>query len=49
MGKDADFDDTLMHVSGHIFRDELGAQVKPFKQIPMITPTQRSESPVSQD
>jgi hypothetical protein len=49
MGKDADFDDTLMHVSGHILRDEIGAQVKPFKQIPMITPTQRSESPVSQD
>lgn len=30
MGKDPDFDDTLMHVSGNILKDEIGEQVKPY-------------------
>lgn len=28
---DPDYDDTLMHVSGHIIREETAAQVRPFK------------------
>jgi hypothetical protein len=32
MGIDADYGDTLMHVSGNLIRDNVGAQVKPFKQ-----------------
>lgn len=42
MGKDIDFGDTLMHVSGHILRDEIGAQVKPFKQTLYIAPGARA-------
>lgn len=32
MGKDVDFGDTLMHVSGNILKDNISEQVKPFKQ-----------------
>jgi hypothetical protein len=32
MGKDSDFGDTLMHVSGNILKDNLSAQLKPYKQ-----------------
>jgi hypothetical protein len=42
MGKDSDYDDTLMHVSGNIIKDDVGAQVKPFKRTPMIAPGARS-------
>jgi hypothetical protein len=43
MGIDADFGDTLMHVSGNIMRDEVGGQVKPYKKVQYILPGQRSE------
>jgi len=43
MGKDPDFGDTLMHVSGNVLKDEVGRQVKPFKQVQYLTPGTRSE------
>ena len=43
MGKDVDYNDTLMHISGNILKDNVGAQVKPFKHIRYITPGKRSE------
>jgi hypothetical protein len=43
MGKDPDFGDTLMHVSGHLLKDNVGEQVKPFKRVQMIKPTGRVE------
>jgi hypothetical protein len=43
MGIDPDFDDTLMHVSGNVMRDNVGEQVKPFKKIQYIRPGDRSE------
>lgn len=43
MGVDPDFNDTLMHVSGNILKDQVGEQVKPFKQVRYIVPGQRSE------
>lgn len=43
MGIDVDFDDTLMHVSGNIFKDEVGEQVKPYRKIQYITPGARSQ------
>jgi len=42
MGKDVDFGDTLMHVSGNIMRDTVADQVKPYKRIQYITPGIRS-------
>jgi hypothetical protein len=44
MGIDVDFSDTLMHVSGNIMRDEIGSQVKPFRQVDYIAPGTRSET-----
>ncbi len=41
MAKDADYGDTLMHISGNIIKDNVGEQVKPFKQY--LKPGQRSE------
>jgi hypothetical protein len=38
MGIDVDFGDTLMHVSGNVLRDNVGAQVKPFKTTRYIAP-----------
>jgi hypothetical protein len=38
MGIDPDFSDTLMHVSGNILRDNVAAQVKPFKRIQYVRP-----------
>ncbi len=38
MGKDIDFGDTLMHVSGNVLRDNVGAQVKPYKRVQYIAP-----------
>ncbi|MFQ6015588.1 MAG: DUF166 domain-containing protein [Anaerolineae bacterium] len=43
MGKDADFGDTLMHVSGNLLKENVGEQVKPFKEIVYFTPAGRSE------
>ena len=38
MVKDPDFNDTLMHVSGNILKDEVGEQVKPYKKVRYIVP-----------
>src|SRR3989304_3985706 len=38
MGKDIDFGDTLMHVSGNVLRDNIGEGVKPFKSDQFISP-----------
>jgi len=43
MGVDNDFGDTLMHVSGNVFRDDIAPQVKPFTQTLVITPGNLSE------
>jgi thymidylate synthase len=43
MGKDPDFGDTLMHISGHLMRDNVGEQVKPFKRVQYHVPAERSE------
>jgi hypothetical protein len=42
MGKDPDFNDTLMHVSGNILKEQVGQQVKPYKEVVYITPGKRS-------
>jgi len=41
MGIDPDFDDTLMHVSGNVLKDNVGEQVKPYKTTRYITPGDR--------
>ena len=41
MGKDPDFNDTLMHVSGNLLKDNVGQQVKPFKRVQVIRPSGR--------
>jgi hypothetical protein len=38
MGKDVDFNDTLMHVSGNILKEQVGEQVKPYKKVAYIVP-----------
>ncbi len=43
MGKDSDFDDTLMHVSGNILKDEVEAQVRPYRTIQYIAPGFRAD------
>ncbi len=43
MGKDIDFGDTLMHVSGNVLKDNVSDQVKPFKHDQFIAPGTRSE------
>jgi hypothetical protein len=43
MGIDADYGDTLMHVSGHLLRDNVGDQLRPFKETQYIAPGVRSE------
>jgi hypothetical protein len=43
MGIDSDYGDTLMHISGNFIKDEVGEQVKPFKQVQYIAPGSRSE------
>ncbi|HSB65072.1 MAG TPA: DUF166 family protein [Anaerolineales bacterium] len=43
MGIDIDFSDTLLHVSGNIMKDNVGEQVKPYKQIQYLSPGFRSE------
>ncbi len=42
MGKDSDFGDTLMHVSGNVLRDNVADQVKPFRRY--LTPGSLSET-----
>lgn len=43
MGVDADYGDTLLHISGNAMKDDVAAQVKPFERITYITPGKRSE------
>lgn len=43
MGKDVDFGDTLMHVSGNILRDNVLSQVKRYKRIQYIAPGVHSD------
>jgi hypothetical protein len=43
MGKDHDFDDTLMHVSGNIIKDNVADQVKPYRKNLYIRPESSSE------
>jgi hypothetical protein len=43
MGIDADYGDTLMHVSGNLLRDNVTEQIKPFKQVQFIKPGTKSE------
>jgi hypothetical protein len=43
MGKDVDFGDTLMHVSGNVLKDNVGEQVKPFKTTHYIAPGSRAD------
>lgn len=38
MGKDPDFNDTLMHVSGHIMKEQVGELVQEFKEEVYIVP-----------
>jgi hypothetical protein len=38
MGIDSDYSDTLMHVSGHLLRDNVAAQVRSFRRIRYLTP-----------
>ena len=43
MGKDVDFGDTLMHVSGNVLKDNIGDQVKPYKTTQYIAPGNHAE------
>ena len=43
MGIDPDFGDTLMHISGNVLKDNVEAQVRPFKRTQYIAPGPRSE------
>ena len=43
MGIDLDYGDTLMHISGHLLRDEIASQVKELKQVRYVTPEGRVE------
>jgi hypothetical protein len=43
MGKDSDFGDTLMHVSGNVMKDKVSEQVKPYQRTQYIAPGTRSE------
>lgn len=43
MGKDSDFDDTLMHVSGNVMKNDIGDQVKPYRRVQYIQPGTKSE------
>jgi len=43
MGIDADYGDTLMHISGIILKENVGKQVKPFKRLQVFRPDGRSE------
>jgi hypothetical protein len=44
MVKDPDFNDTLMHVSGHILKEEVGDQVQEYKEELFIVPGKISEA-----
>jgi len=42
MGIDNDYSDTLMHVSGNLLRDNIAAQVKPYKHVRYLVPDKQS-------
>ena len=43
MGKDVDFGDTLMHVSGNLLKEAVEEQIKPYRQTNYIAPGKLSE------
>jgi hypothetical protein len=43
MGMDTDYSDTLMHVSGNLLKDNVRAQVAPFKEVRYLVPGEHSE------
>lgn len=50
MGIDLDYGDTLMHISGHLLRDEIASQVKSLKQTRYLTPDGHVEAgPAGED
>ncbi len=44
MGIDSDYGDTLMHISGNLLKDNVSAQVKPYKRVNYLRPGKRSET-----
>jgi hypothetical protein len=44
MVKDTDFNDSLMHVSGNILKDQVGSAVHPYRRVHYIAPDKRSEA-----
>jgi len=49
MGVDGDYNDTLLHVSGNVMKDEVAEQVKPFRQIEYFVPAGRVDAPANQE
>ena len=49
MGVDSDYNDTLLHVSGNIMRDEVAEQVRPFRQIQYAVPVGRVDAPAPEE
>jgi hypothetical protein len=43
MGIDPAYDDTLMHISGNLLKDNVAAQVKPFKRVQYFVPGTKSD------
>ncbi len=48
MGVDSDYNDTLLHVSGNVMRDEVAEQVRPFRHIQYVVPVGRVDASNSQ-
>ena len=49
MGVDADYNDTLLHVSGNIMKDEIAEQVKPYRHIQYLVPAGKVQVEVEQE
>lgn len=43
MGIDPDFGDTLMHISGNLLRDDVAAQLKPYRRVQTIRPAPKAD------
>lgn len=43
MGIDSDYDDTLMHISGNLLKDNVGPQVKSYRNVQYIIPGIKSD------
>lgn len=43
MGIDSDFNDTLMHISGNVFKDGITDQIRPYLQVNYLRPGNTSE------